>query len=219
MPFQVYDYRTDIRNILVTPQIRARLLRIPVDEVTGARPGGRGHSHDLGHEVFLMLQGRAEFEINGEKQVLGPGQICIALADQTHTIRNVGNEPVIMYLSVTPHIQPTHTGWTEEGTKERPWFNSSTAYDVPPDRSTPTAELADRHLAAAEALAKGVEAATNVQREQVTAFKTALASGNKAAALKARDAMWEALYPMLRQVYELGAAWNNFTYRTADSEV
>jgi hypothetical protein len=123
-----------------------------------------------------------------------------------------------MYLLVTPHIQPTHTGWTDEGAKS-PWrFNPSTAYDVPLDRSTPTEELVDRHLSVAEAVAETAEVAKNVQREQVAAFKRALAEGDTAAALETRDAMWEALYPLFKQVYDLAEAWNAFTYRTADSE-
>lgn len=212
MSFEVYDYRTDIRNILVTPQIRSRFLRMEVGQVN------RSHTHDLGHEIFLILQGQAEFEIEGEKQVLGPGQMCIALTDEAHIVRNVGDEPVIMYLSVTPHIQPTHTMWTEDGTKEPPLFRPNTGYDVELDRTTPTEELADRHLQAAETFAQTVEATTNVQREQVVAFKQALAAGDQATALKARDAMWEALYTMYKQVYELADAWNKFTSRTADSE-
>ncbi|MFH1572349.1 MAG: cupin domain-containing protein, partial [Acidobacteriota bacterium] len=79
MGFEVYDYRKDIRNILVTPQIRARFMRMEVGEVSGGQRPGRGHSHDLGQEVFLVLQGRAEFEIDGETKVLGPGQMCVAL--------------------------------------------------------------------------------------------------------------------------------------------
>jgi len=71
MGFPVYDYRKDIRNILVTPQIRARFLRMEVGQVN------QGHTHDLGHEVFLILQGRAEFEIDGQKEVLGPGSSFI----------------------------------------------------------------------------------------------------------------------------------------------
>ena len=50
MAFQVYDYREDIRNILVTPQIRSRFLKMDVGQVN------RSHSHDLGHEIFLILQ-------------------------------------------------------------------------------------------------------------------------------------------------------------------
>ena len=30
--------------------------------------------------------------------------------------------------------------------------------------------------------------------------------------------MWEALYPMFRQMYALAGAWNALTYRTAEGE-
>jgi len=212
MGFEIYDYRADIRNILITPQIRSRFLRMEVGQVN------RFHSHDLGHEIFLILQGQAEFEMKGEARVLGPGQLCIALCDEGHIVRNVGAEPVIMYLSVTPHIQPTHTLWTEAGSKEPPHFNPSTAYDVPLDRTTPTAELVDCHLKEAETLAEVVAATTQVQQAQAAAFKQAVAAGDKTAAFKARDTMWEALYNMYKQVYELAEAWNALTSRTADSE-
>ena len=212
MGFQVYDYRTDIRNILVTPQIRARFLRMEIGQVN------RSHSHDLGHEIFMILQGRAEFEIEGEKQVLGPGQLCIALVDESHTVRNVSDEPVIMYLSVTPHIQPTHTDWTAAGTKEAPGFKPSTTYDVALDRDTPTEELVDRHLCATSALAEATTEAAKVQEQQSIAFRQALAQGNREAALKARDAMWSALSDMYGRAFELAGAWNDLTSRTADPE-
>ena len=112
MSLKVYDYRSDIVNMLVTPQIRCRFLKMAVGQFNA------GHTHDLGQEIFLILQGRAEFEIDGQSAVLGPGQMCIALTDQYHTVRNVGDDEVIMFLSVTPHIQPTHTLWNEDGTKQ-----------------------------------------------------------------------------------------------------
>ena len=92
MGFPVYDYRTDVRNVLVTPQIRSRFLKM--------EPGQSAqlHSHDLGHEIFLILEGRVEFEIDGETEALGPGQMCIALADQPHTVRVLGDEPMTMYF-------------------------------------------------------------------------------------------------------------------------
>lgn len=212
MGFAVYDYREDIRNILVTPEIRARFLRMEVGQVN------RGHTHDLGHEVFMILQGQAEFEIDGEKEVLGPGQLCIALTDQNHVVRNVGDEPVIMYLSVTPHIQPTHTGWTDEGVKLSPRFAPSTAYDVPADRTTPTEEQADRQLEAVDGLSAAVERAHAVQHEQLATFKGAVARGDKETALEARDAMRRALFPMFQAMYTLAEAWNALTYRTADPD-
>src|SRR2546426_11555417 len=109
MCFPIYDYRTDVRNVLVTPQIRARFLRMEPGQVAAL------HSHDLGHEGFLILEGRAVFEIDGETQELGPGQMCVALADQVHSVRVAGEEPMTMYLSVTPHVQPTHTIRTRDG--------------------------------------------------------------------------------------------------------
>ena len=67
MTLPVYDFRTDVRNIFVTSQIRSRFLKFEVGTVA------QRHSHDLGHEIFLILSGRAEFEIDGEKAELGPG--------------------------------------------------------------------------------------------------------------------------------------------------
>ena len=54
---------------VVTPQIRSRFLKM--------EPGqsAQRHSHDLGHEIFLILEGRVEFEIDGEIEALGPGQM------------------------------------------------------------------------------------------------------------------------------------------------
>jgi quercetin dioxygenase-like cupin family protein len=210
MPFQVYDYRTDIKNILVTPQIRSRFLRMEIGQYN------QSHTHDLGQEIFLILQGQAEFDIEGEKHVLGPGQMCIALTDEGHAVRNVGDEPVIMYLSVTPHIQPTHTYWQENGTKEPPRFQPNSVYDLEMDRETPTEMLADHHLQAMERLAQIVEATTQVQRDEIAAFKKALSAGNPDAAKQARNAMWGALYPMFSAMYDLADVWNSLTSRTAD---
>ena len=52
MALRVFDFREDIRNLLVTPQIRARFMRLEPGQVADR------HSHDLGHEIFLILQGK-----------------------------------------------------------------------------------------------------------------------------------------------------------------
>jgi len=218
MGFDVYDYRRDVRNILVTPQIRARFMRMEVDEISGGQVRGKGHSHDLGQEVFLVMQGRVEFEIDGETEVLESGQMCVALVDQTHTLRNVGDKPAIIYLSVTPHIQPTHTRWTEEGGKASPEFNDAATYDVPPDCETPVEELVARQRNAAEALLAAVQVADRAQREQLAAVRRGFVEGENGAALKARAAIWEALGPMFQKMYDLADAWNALTYRTTEAE-
>ncbi len=103
MPYAIYDYRADVKNLFVTPRIRSRFLRMEPGEVH------RAHSHDLGHEIFLILEGTCQMEIDGERAVLGPGQLCVAFAHQMHQASNVGDGPMTMYLSVTPHVEPTHT--------------------------------------------------------------------------------------------------------------
>ena len=210
MSFPIYDYRTDVRNVLVTPHIRSRFLRM--------EPGQKAdlHSHDLGHEVFLILEGRAEFTIDGEIGELGPGQMCIALVDQAHSVRVVGDEPMTMYLSVTPHIQPTHTGRTEKGGRHPLRFAPSSAYDVEVDESVSAEQLIDRHVEAAQTLAQVAQTAADTQRTGGAQLKAALAAGGGRAAEDARTAMWEALLKTFQSAYELADLWNELAPRVTE---
>ena len=202
MGFPVYDYRTDVRNVLVTPQIRSRFLKM--------EPGQSAqlHSHDLGHEIFLILEGRVEFEIDGETEELGPGQMCVALVDQPHTVRVLGDEPMTMYLSVTPHIHPTHTPRTEEGERLPHNFTPARAYDVEPDMQVSVSELVARQNNAAQLLAELTQTCAAVQQEMGNQLKSALAEDDADTATAARKAMWEALYPVFKATAELADVWN-----------
>lgn len=211
MGFPIYDYRTDVRNVLVTPQIRSRFLRMEPGQAAQL------HSHDLGHEVFLILEGRALFEIDGETAEVGPGQMCVALKDQPHSVRVVGDEPMTMYLSVTPHIQPTHTGRTPEGERLPHRFAPNSAYDVA-DADIPVATLIDRHVKAAQAVAGAAEASAQVQRDAADRLKKALAEGDQDAAAGARRAMWEAIYETYKKVYEMAEAWNELAPRVTETK-
>ncbi|MCH8293965.1 cupin domain-containing protein [Candidatus Poribacteria bacterium] len=212
MGFTVYDYRTDVRNVLVTPEIRSRFLRMEPGQAAGR------HSHDLGHEIFLILEGQCEFEIDGETQILSPGQMCIALAHQPHSVRVIGDEPMTMYLSVTPHIHPTHTGRTEDGGRLPPAFAPSSAYDVEQDMNKSIEELIDHHVDEAQAVAQAAQAAADVQRDMAAKLKTAIADGDKQAATDARNAMWEALYTMFQGVYNCADGWNELAPRATEIE-
>ena len=72
-------------------------------------------------------------------------------------MRNVGDDEVIMYLSVTPHILPTHTYWTAEGEKEPPRFANSFSYDQEPDLSVDADARADEYLQSVEDFVARVE--------------------------------------------------------------
>ena len=211
MSFAVYDYRTDIRNVLVTPQIRSRFLRMEPGQMA------QRHSHDLGHEIFLILQGECEFEIDGETAVLGPGQMCVALTDQIHTVRVVGDEPMVMYLSVTPHIHPTHTIRTDDGERLPPRFAPASTYDVEPDMDISIESLIARHVEEAERVAQAAQASADIQRDMSAKLKQAIAEGDEQAIVEARNAMWDAIYTVYKDISEFGAAWNELAPRATES--
>jgi quercetin dioxygenase-like cupin family protein len=210
MAFAVYDYRTVNRNVLVTPEIRARLYHMQPGQVDGR------HSHDLGHEIFLILEGQAEFTINGSTQVLGPGQMCVALADEIHQVRNLlPDRPTVMYLSVTPHVQPTHTGRTASDEKMPPHFAPSANYHVDQDMSVPLADLLARQQAAAVDVLAKAQANLAAQTEQGSALLAAHAAGDNVTSIAARNAMWDAVYALHKALYAFDACWNETAPRAA----
>ncbi len=223
MGFPVYDYRTDaarlprhshltdVNNVLTTPQIRCRFLRLDPGETAGP------HTHDLGHEVFLLLQGRAVFEIDGDTEELGPGQLCVALANQAHALRVVGDEPMIMYLSVTPHIQPTHTYVDEHGNRRPHRFMGPETYDTKNERSVTNDQVADSYLDAlgemTEAARKAAAAGADITRR----LKTAMEEGDGAAIEEARNALWDSVSPVYEREAEMAGIWNDLAARTVEA--
>jgi quercetin dioxygenase-like cupin family protein len=209
MPYRVFDYRHDITNMFVTPQIRSRFMKMEPGEVAGR------HSHDLGHEVFLILQGQCEMEIDGEKVVLTPGQMCVAFNHQMHQARNVGDEPMVMYLSVTPHVFPTHTQYDQQtGERLPPQYNAPDAYDQPDiTGGASTAELADRHLAAVRVLAEVAQASAEAQTLAAKALKIADENGDRASLVQAMDAMWAQVYASHVALGAMAAEWNKLSSR------
>src|SRR2546421_11428324 len=103
MPIDVYDYRANLSNLVVQPQIRSRFRRVelgPVPEV---------HSHDLGGETFLVMEGEIEFTVDGERVVCTAGQGIFVPPRTTHAVRALGGRAAGMYLSGSPHVEPAHT--------------------------------------------------------------------------------------------------------------
>lgn len=209
MGFEVYDCRRDIRNILVRPQIRARFCRL--EPGTGSLDAW--HTHDLGDEIFIILSGRVEFKINGEVKEVGPGQMCYALTDEPHSVRVIGDEPVYMYLSVTPHIQPTHTFYDDKGERQPPHFRPSSDYNTETDSTTPVAELIDGHIDAVRTLAAQAQESVRIQEERGQELKQALMAGDMEAASRVREAMWEPLLQLFKQTSAVADGWNGLAPR------
>ena len=214
MPYTIFDYRHDIKNLFVTPQIRGRFLRMEPGEVHAR------HSHDLGHELFLILDGHCDMEIDGDRAVLGPGQACVAFAHQLHQARNAGPGQMTMYLSVTPHIEPTHTHYDRTtGELLPPRYNPPTAFDtIDTLANTPFDTLADRHLAAARGLAEVAQVAAAAQANGIESLKQAAAADDPVALKASMDSIWAQVYATYEALNTLSAAWNDLAPRSAQPQ-
>jgi len=181
---------------------------------------GPRHSHDLGDEIFLILEGQCEFEIEGELAVLGPGQLCFARVNQMHGVRVVGDEPMTMFLTVTPHIEPTHTFWSEDGHKRPPVYGISTKAErdqQPADERSTTSmiNLANRFRALADQLTATTNAHSHAQRLNVERFGDAL-SQTPADRKAALDAIWTDFSTLYAPLRAIEAVWNELAVRVAD---
>jgi quercetin dioxygenase-like cupin family protein len=198
MPIDVFDYRADLRNIYVSPKLRGRFLRHEPGEV------GPFHSHDVGDELFLILQGQCEFEIDGDRAVLGPGQLCVARAGQKHEVRVVGDEPMTMFLVVAPHIEPTHTLWDADGNRRPAQYNLTTADEYDHAHfSGSVADLAQTVSTALSQLASDAAVAAKTFGNQIDA----LATGGQIAK-SALDESWSTFRTMHEQLFAFQEAWN-----------
>ena len=116
MAIPVYDFRTDLTNLVVEPEIRSRFRRVelgPVPEV---------HSHDLGGETFVVMEGQIEFTVADEHVVCQQGQAIFVPPRTTHAVRAVGEQTGVIYLSVSPHVEPTHTFYGPDGQRLPPRY-------------------------------------------------------------------------------------------------
>jgi len=202
---EVFDSRTDIRNLFITPEIRSRIMVFQPGEVS------HGHTHDLGHEMFVVLDGRAEFTIAGASGIVGPGQICVARAGQWHEIRVVGDEPMTLYLSVTPHIEPTHTQWDREGGTQLPYRYGGSTRAERQARSEPAEAvdvLLERHVSASTALATAAGDNAEAQKRAAASLRQALQTSDPTAAHAALDEMWRPMRLMYASLQQLEEAWN-----------
>ncbi|MDQ2682495.1 MAG: cupin domain-containing protein [Chloroflexota bacterium] len=203
MPIEVFDFRRDIRNLYISPAMRGRFLR--------HEPGEAGpfHSHDIADECFLILQGQCEFTIDGDRAVLSPGQICFTRPGQKHEVRVVGDEPMIMFLVVSPHIEPTHTFWADDGARLPERYGMTTAAEyAAADHSEPVSALAALASAALSQLASDA-----AQAAKALAVNADAISGGGPDAKAALDATWADLRAMYEQLRLFGEAWNSLAER------
>jgi quercetin dioxygenase-like cupin family protein len=115
MPLRTFDWRDDpMGTIIAVPEVRARFMRFE----PGRPPAGwHNHEESGGVEVFLVLEGALKFEIDDQEVIATAGQAVVAYPQQKHRVSCVGDQPAILYLTVTPHLQPTHTYHDADGNR------------------------------------------------------------------------------------------------------
>ena len=198
MPITVFDYRKDLQNLVVRPEGRARFRRVELGPVPPM------HSHDLGGETFLVLEGQIEFNVETESVVCEPGQLIYVPPRTKHAVRAVGSRPGAIFLSVTPHVEPTHTTYDEHGSCLPPRYGvwREARGGDPAPTSSPT-ELFEAYRQAAERLQDLAADNLDVIRSLNTPVE----------AKPTIDNLWRALYPVLAQVRAMERAWNDLAAR------
>ena len=188
MPIHVYDYRANLSNLVVEPQIRSRFRIVELGPVPQV------HSHDLGGETFVVMQGDIEFTVGDERVVAHQGQAIFVPPRTTHAVRAVGDRPGVIYLSVSPHVEPTHTFYSADGQRLAPrygvWREAGVA-DARDVAQPPRKELVAAYRQAANQLAELAQANTAVAATDVST-----------------DDLWAALRPVLQHIEDLERVWN-----------
>src|SRR2546429_38079 len=119
MTLEVFDYRDVPRNPLVTPEIRVNFMKMEPGSTSG-----RGHTHDLGHEIVLLLEAALVSGGAGAARVRPPAELGVWRAGGPPSGGVVGDEPAYIYLSVTPHVAPTHTLYDDQGNRRSPKYDT-----------------------------------------------------------------------------------------------
>ena len=102
-PIPIWNVHDGGGNVMLLPQLRGGCHRW--------RPGwhGRKHSHDGAVEVFFVVDGACDFDVDSQLFTLRSGQYVLIPPEVPHELWNRTPHDLLMFLVVAPHQQPTHT--------------------------------------------------------------------------------------------------------------
>ncbi|MGY3610594.1 MULTISPECIES: cupin domain-containing protein [unclassified Bradyrhizobium] len=64
-------------------------------------PGDAVDPHDHPeHELWLLISGRGEFEVDGQVREVSETTLCYMSPHQTHTIRNISQDGALKFVSI-----------------------------------------------------------------------------------------------------------------------
>lgn len=73
------------------------------------------HFHQDADEIFWFFQGTCRVTVPDGAFTVPAGTIVYTAPYEWHIIENVGDEPLLMFLTVTPNIVPSHTFFDADG--------------------------------------------------------------------------------------------------------
>ena len=73
------------------------------------------HFHQDADEIFWFFQGTCRVTVSDGVFTVPAGNIIYTAPYEWHIIENVGDEPLLMFLTVTPNIVPSHTFFDANG--------------------------------------------------------------------------------------------------------
>jgi mannose-6-phosphate isomerase-like protein (cupin superfamily) len=118
MPARTFDWRDDpTGTVIAAPEVRARFLRREPGDPLG---GFHSHEESEGIETWVVLEGAVRFEFEDRTVVATPGQAVVAYPRERHRVSCAGNVPCVYFLTLTPHREPTHTFFNEQGDRLPP---------------------------------------------------------------------------------------------------
>jgi hypothetical protein len=113
-----------------------------------------------------------------------------------------------LYLSVSPHLEPTHTQWDREGGTQLPYrYGAATRAERGPLDSPD--RLLEQHVAACTALAEAARVNAGTQAEAARQLQDALDHNDKSAVREALDARWAAYRSVHDALHASELVWND----------
>ncbi len=58
------------------------------------------HVHENEEEIFYIIKGTATYNDNGKTEILNPGDSCVCLSGQEHSIANKGDETLEVFAVI-----------------------------------------------------------------------------------------------------------------------
>ena len=88
------------------------------------------HSHDGAPEVFVFLQGACDCTTENETVRVGPGEVVYVAPEMKHRLANVGADRLVVWLTVTPNVTPSHTFYDQQ--PDGSWLRKTPRLDGKP---------------------------------------------------------------------------------------